>query len=140
MTKTGRTSKRNENYRKTNGKRSPLFQLTALYFSRGFSLSYTSCYTSLHPLQIKFYIWYEVEASTTVSPSQKIIINDVINAATWLVLHFTDQSAISLIWKMSTLVNFFYQGNYLWKFYLNTTSRSQDITWSLFYQQIMVCP
>ena len=33
----------------------------------------------------------------------------------------------------------FNKRTYLWKFYVNTTSISQDIAWSLFFQQILVC-
>ena len=54
-----------EKYRNTYGKISPLPQLTALDLSLSLPLSYTSCYTLLHPIATQ--VQHEAETYTSVT-------------------------------------------------------------------------
>ena len=104
-------------------------------------LCYTSCYTLLPPIATQVLLWYEIETYTSVSAWQKIITDHVINLMTSsrdpcksgrTECNFAN---VNKIWKMITS---FINGTYLRKFYVNATPRSQDIAWSLFFQQILV--
>ena len=73
------------------------------------------------PLQLNFYIWYEIETYTSLSPWQKIVIEDVINLITSSYdpcksdRPYRNFANVNKIWKMKTSVNFFYQGDLIVK-------------------------
>ena len=85
--------------------------------------------------KLNFHIWYEVETCTRYPLTKEL---DWWRHHFCHVTHvyFTDQNAFLLTsaefekWRHQSTS--FIKRSYLWKFQVDTTSRSQDITWSLF--------